>query len=86
MVILFFGPQLPAPFTFLQPPAQITYSRPLTMVLLFYAPSPPPLPASKITFSGPLVTEVCHVSFTPLSKTQPTACSKIPSSKKFYHT
>ena len=83
MVILFFGPQLPAPFTFLQPPAQITCLLVNDGITFSHSL---PLPASKITFSGPLVTEVCHVSFTPLSKTQPTACSKISSSKKFYHT
>ena len=80
--LLFFDPQPRAPFTFLRPPAQITFSRPLTMKLLFHGP-----PTSKITFSRPLVTAtVCHVFFTPLNKTQPTAYSKIPFSKKPYHT
>ena len=43
-----------APFTFLRPPVQITFSRPVTMELLFH--DPPFLPASKITFSRALVT------------------------------
>ena len=47
------------------------------MKLLFHGP-----PTSKITFSRPLVTTtVCHVFFTPLNKTQPTAYSKIPLAK-----
>ena len=91
-VLLFFGPQPPAPalgplpqppapFTVLQPPAKITFSCPLTMELLFHGP-----PASKVTFSWPLVTTtVCHVFFIPLNKTQPTTYSKIPFSKKSYH-
>ena len=41
-----------------RPPAQIIFSRPLTMELLFHGS-----PASKITFSRPLVTTVCHVFF-----------------------
>ena len=47
-----------APFTFLRPPAQITCPWHLTMELLFYG-----APASKITFSRPLVTKDCHVFF-----------------------
>ena len=59
LVLLFLGPQPPAPFIFLRPRAQITFSRPLTIELLFHGP-----PVSKITFSRPLViTIVCHVFF-----------------------
>ena len=77
----FFGPKPPAPSTFLRPPAQITCSRPRTMELLFHG-----TPASKITFSWSPVTKVRHVFFTPLNKTQPTACLKIPLAKRSYHT
>ena len=45
-VLLFLGPQppAPAPFTFLRPPAQITFTRPLTMELLFHGPQHKKLP------------------------------------------
>ena len=77
VVLLSLGPQTPAPapayspqprplalFTFLRPPTQITFSRPLTMELLFHG-----LPASKIIFSLPLVIRiVCRVFFYSLKQ------------------
>ena len=57
-VILFPGPQPSASFTFLRPPAKITFLRSLTMELLFHPPS-----IKNYFFMALVTTTVSHFLF-----------------------